>query len=233
MLRARINRRKEVATALALKQSEALADDWFGGVSEGTAVKAPACFARWPDKLTGSKRKHHFSPSASRGEGVRPRLIPASDLAQLLVAAEQTVLAIAAREHPEAAEDLIVGLAQVRDESIGFAFASNRAEVALAAYTELGDGDVESGVSGACRAEVSKGCARSRDSPASMGGARSSGMAAESGRSSICRPSSRRVVPAPDISAARRCFTERSSAWEACGRACGCVSRSARSFTAM
>lgn len=71
------------------------------------------------------------------GEGVRPHLIPASDLAQLLVAAEQTVLAIAAREHPDAAEELIVGLSQVKDESIGFAFASNRAEVALSAYTEL------------------------------------------------------------------------------------------------
>jgi hypothetical protein len=68
---------------------------------------------------------------------VRPHLIPASDLAQLLVAAEQTVLAIAAREHPEAAEDLIVGLAQVRDASIGFGFASNREDVALAAYNEL------------------------------------------------------------------------------------------------
>ena len=31
------------------------------------------------------------------GEGVRPHLIPASDLAQLLVAAEQTVLAIDVR----------------------------------------------------------------------------------------------------------------------------------------
>ena len=71
------------------------------------------------------------------GEGVRPHLIPASDLAQLLVAAEQTVLAIAAREHPGEAEDLIVGLSQVHDQSIGFAFTSNRAEIALSAYTEL------------------------------------------------------------------------------------------------
>ncbi len=71
------------------------------------------------------------------GEGVRPHLIPASDLAQLLVAAEQTVLAIAAREHPEQADELIVGLSQVRDESIGFAFASNQSQIALSAYTEL------------------------------------------------------------------------------------------------
>lgn len=71
------------------------------------------------------------------GEGVHPSLIPASDLAQLLVAAEQTVLAIAAREHPEQAEELIVGLSEIRDQSIGFAFASNRPEIAQAAYTEL------------------------------------------------------------------------------------------------
>ena len=71
------------------------------------------------------------------GDGVRPHLIPASDLAQLLVAAEQTVLAIAAREHPEEAEELIVGLTEVQDKSIGFAFSSNRADIVRAAYTEL------------------------------------------------------------------------------------------------
>lgn len=71
------------------------------------------------------------------GEGVRPHLIPASDLAQLLIAAEQTVLAIASRERPGELEDLVVGLSQLKDESIGFAFASNRPEIALSAYTEL------------------------------------------------------------------------------------------------
>ncbi len=62
------------------------------------------------------------------GEGVRPHLIPASDLAELMVAAEQTVLAIAIREHPDEAENLVVGLSQIKDESIGFAFACNRPE---------------------------------------------------------------------------------------------------------
>lgn len=71
------------------------------------------------------------------GEGVRPHLIPASDLAQLLVAAEQTVLAIAAREYPDQADELIVGLSQVQDQSIGFAFASSHPHIAQAAYTEL------------------------------------------------------------------------------------------------
>ncbi|CAN5781167.1 hypothetical protein BH20VER1_BH20VER1_24750 [soil metagenome] len=71
------------------------------------------------------------------GEGVRPHLIPASDLAELLIAAEQTVVALAAREHPEAGDDLIVGLASVNDESIGFSFTSNRPDVALSTYEEL------------------------------------------------------------------------------------------------
>ena len=71
------------------------------------------------------------------GEGVRPHLIPASDLAQLLIAAEQTILGLAARENPEASDSLVVGLTAVRDESIGFAFTSNQPGPALAAYKEL------------------------------------------------------------------------------------------------
>jgi hypothetical protein len=71
------------------------------------------------------------------GEGIRPGAIPASDLAELLVAAEQTVAAIALREHPEESESLILGLAAIRDESIGLSFTSNRPGIVLAAYTEL------------------------------------------------------------------------------------------------
>lgn len=71
------------------------------------------------------------------GDGVRPHLIPASDLAQLLIAAEQAVMAIAARDNPIEAEELVVGLSQVKDESIGFSFASNRRELALSSYREL------------------------------------------------------------------------------------------------
>ena len=71
------------------------------------------------------------------GEGVRPHLIPAGDLAQLLIAAEQTVMGLAVREHPEDADSLFVGLASVRDQSIGFAFTSNHPDSAQAAYREL------------------------------------------------------------------------------------------------
>lgn len=70
---------------------------------------------------------------------MRPHLIPASDLAQLLIAAEQAVLAIASRAHPEDPEELVLGLSQVHDESRGFAFAfaSNQPKIALSAYREL------------------------------------------------------------------------------------------------
>ncbi|MCK9590243.1 MAG: hypothetical protein WC076_01430 [Terrimicrobiaceae bacterium] len=71
------------------------------------------------------------------GEGVRPHLVAASDLAGLIIAAEQTVAAIARRENPEAAESLIVGLSGIQDQSIGLAFTSNEESVISTAYQEL------------------------------------------------------------------------------------------------
>lgn len=71
------------------------------------------------------------------GEGVRPSLIAASDLAALLVAAEQTVSALIQRNHPELEEAVIVGLSEIKDESIGFVFTSNRMDYARAGYEEL------------------------------------------------------------------------------------------------
>jgi hypothetical protein len=71
------------------------------------------------------------------GEGVRPQLLAATDLAQLLIAAEQAVLAIATRDNPEAADDLVLSLSAVQDQSIGFVFSSNRPQVAQAAYHSL------------------------------------------------------------------------------------------------
>jgi hypothetical protein len=43
------------------------------------------------------------------------------------------VVAIAARDRPDEAEELIVSLSAVLDQSIGFAFSSNREETALSA----------------------------------------------------------------------------------------------------
>ena len=71
------------------------------------------------------------------GENVRPHLIPVRDLAQLMVAAEEAVGAVAARDYPDQAEELALGLSELQDRSIGFAFRSNLPALALAAYTEL------------------------------------------------------------------------------------------------
>lgn len=86
--------------------------------------------------MTGNANETLFTIRLT-GEAVRPQLLPASDLAQLLIAAEQAVLAIALRDHPDAAEELVVGLSAVQDQSIGFAFTSNQPQVAQAAYAEL------------------------------------------------------------------------------------------------
>lgn len=71
------------------------------------------------------------------GEGVRPSLLAASDLAALLIAAEQTVSAIIQRNHPELEDSVIVGLSEIKDESIGFVFTSNRPDYARSSYNEL------------------------------------------------------------------------------------------------
>ncbi len=64
-------------------------------------------------------------------------MIAAGDLAELLIAAEQTVTAIARREHPDTGENLVVGLAEIQDASIGFCFTSNQPEIVAAAYQEF------------------------------------------------------------------------------------------------
>ncbi len=71
------------------------------------------------------------------GEGVRPHLIPASDLAELIIAAERTVLGIARRDNQDAAEGIIVALSEIKDESIGLAFTSNAQASVSLAYREL------------------------------------------------------------------------------------------------
>jgi hypothetical protein len=71
------------------------------------------------------------------GDGVRPHLISATDLAELMIAAEQTVLGIARRDNPDAADGLIVAIAGLRDESIGFSFTSNHKVLVNSAYQEL------------------------------------------------------------------------------------------------
>lgn len=71
------------------------------------------------------------------GGDVHPSQIAASELAALLIAAEQTIAALIQRNHPELEEPVIVGLSSIKDESIGFVFTSNRPDYARSAYAEL------------------------------------------------------------------------------------------------
>lgn len=65
---------------------------------------------------------HRFSIRFT-GEGIRPRSVPLQELADLLLAAEQTIVEAVRHEHPEiATSDLVIGLTQVRDESLGLVF---------------------------------------------------------------------------------------------------------------
>jgi hypothetical protein len=73
------------------------------------------------------------------GENVRPDQIGAGDLAQLLIAAEQTVLSVAREENPDESEDIIVTLADVKSESVGLEFSSNRPELVRHAFYTVVD----------------------------------------------------------------------------------------------
>lgn len=68
---------------------------------------------------------------------MRPSLVAASDLAALLIAAEQMVSAVIQRHHPELDEAVIVSLSEISDRSIGFTFTSNKPDIAQSAYQEL------------------------------------------------------------------------------------------------
>ncbi len=71
------------------------------------------------------------------GEGVNPSLISARDLAELLIAAEQTVSALIQRNHPELDDPVLIGLSEIKDSSIGLVLTSNRPDLTYKAYKEL------------------------------------------------------------------------------------------------
>lgn len=71
------------------------------------------------------------------GEGVRPSLLAASDLAALLVAAEQTVAALIQHDHPEMEGAVVIGLSGINETSIGFVFTSNFPELARSGFENL------------------------------------------------------------------------------------------------
>lgn len=161
------------------------------------------------------------------GDEVRPHLIPASDLAQLLVAAEQTVMAIAARDRPDEADELIVGLSAVLDESIGFAFSSNHEETALSAYRELVT-LTENRAFRSLPARAWRDCERLRVSRACMADAPSSGMEPANDPCLIWLRISPSRFQLPNINVEKPCSTARSNVSEECAHGCASEFRNAR-----
>lgn len=70
-----------------------------------------------------------------RGEGVKPGLIRSHELAEILSAVEDIVIAETVRRDPSAKrEDIVVGLYEIADESIGLKFRTTLAAVSIPAF---------------------------------------------------------------------------------------------------
>lgn len=70
-----------------------------------------------------------------RGEGIRPGFVRSHELAEILEAVEALVIAESIRREPGLSKDeIIVGLYEIADESIGLRFRSTVAAVALPAF---------------------------------------------------------------------------------------------------
>lgn len=71
------------------------------------------------------------------GDDVSPSVIAASDLAELIIAVEQSILAILGRDHAESTETVVLGLTAVQNKSVGLAFTSDKPAEVLSAYEEF------------------------------------------------------------------------------------------------
>jgi hypothetical protein len=70
-----------------------------------------------------------------KGDGIEPGLVRSRELAELLEAIEDLVVAETLQAHAQIhKEDLIIGLYEMADESIGLKFKTSRASVVLPAY---------------------------------------------------------------------------------------------------
>ena len=70
-----------------------------------------------------------------RGAGVKPGLIRSHELAEILSAVEDIVIAETVRKNPNAKrEDIVVGLYEIADESIGLKFRTTLAAIAVPAF---------------------------------------------------------------------------------------------------
>lgn len=69
---------------------------------------------------------------------MHPSTVPAHELADLLLGAEQAVTSLAAQNFPDLdPSSVVVGLVGVRDASLGLEFASNRPDVVAPAFQRL------------------------------------------------------------------------------------------------
>lgn len=70
-----------------------------------------------------------------RGEGIKPGLIRSHELAEILSAVEDIVIAETVRRDPSAKrEDIVVGLYEIADESIGLKFRTTLAAISIPAF---------------------------------------------------------------------------------------------------
>jgi hypothetical protein len=75
------------------------------------------------------------------GGDVHPVTVPAHELADLLLGAEQAISSLASKEFPELdASTLVIGLSSIKDASLGLEFTTNRPDVVGPAFQRLANG---------------------------------------------------------------------------------------------
>ena len=74
------------------------------------------------------------------GGGVKPDVVPARELAELIIATEEAISSIALQRNPGLNPDeIVVGLVQVENKSLGLSFASSAPDVVGSAFNEIAD----------------------------------------------------------------------------------------------
>lgn len=72
------------------------------------------------------------------GGGVQPDVVPARELAELIIATEEAISSIALHRNPGLNPDeIVVGLVQVENKSLGLSFASSSPDVVGSAFQEM------------------------------------------------------------------------------------------------
>lgn len=72
------------------------------------------------------------------GGGVNPAIVPARELAELIIAAEEAIASVALQRNPALNPDeIVVGLVQIEEQSLGLSFGSPSPDVVGAAFTEI------------------------------------------------------------------------------------------------